>query len=287
MFPYEQVALDRAVILFDLVKDRVDPIEDHRELPLPDPPVRSIVIALDGIGSSSAGLAIANIIDWISLDTDFEVCVFSYQGFGTRHYDRRDTVRTDFDDLVQALDRYIEYYADADCIVLLGYSFGGLIVSEWLYRNRMAIFTSEPVTTDEESHSNPGTSSVRGSCLVASPIRLSTTRVYIRHSYKRAAGGQRSVSAIVEGYTAIPEEIPGIAPLMHFIAEDDGLLDASAYTFADRPLADRPAEVVVESLSDDPPTNHQNIVDAPKLRDHLAPALAGLCNAIDVPEQFV
>lgn len=274
-FPYEQLALDHVAILFDLVKDKVDPPAQHRDLPLPEPPVGNVVIALDGIGSSSAGLAIADLVDWIQADTDFDVCVFSYLGLPSRRYEPRDTVRTDFDRLVQYLDQYIARYANADCIVLLGYSFGGLIISEWLYRHRRE-FLQQQGQDAPVAGASSGIGAVRGSALITSPIRLSTTRVFYRHQFKRGQGPV-FVSALLEGYTAIPEAVPVIAPMVLFIAEDDGLLHQGAYTFRDRSLEDRPGEILLRSRGQKDPTTHFNIVIDSRLRTYLKDVLPTFC----------
>ena len=106
--------------------------------------------------------------------------------------------------------------------------------------------------------------------------RVSTTSW--RGLYRRGAGGREFVAALLDGYTAIPEEIPRIAPMIHFIAEHDGMLDLAAYTFRDRLPVDRPAEVVLRSRPDKAPTTHRNIVEDERLRVQLAPALTALCN---------
>lgn len=225
-FPYEQVPLDRAAILVNACRDSEIAGEDHDDLPLPASSAPRIAIILDGLCSSSGGLATAGLVQWIWEDTNFEVCVFSYKGISTQRYQPRDTVLAKFDDLVEYLDEYLAFYSQAECVVLVGYSFGGLIISEWLYRRADEIIRRQ--TGTGTTASDPRVSAFSGSCLIASPIRLRTTRVYYQHEVRsRTIEARRHISAILDGYTAVPEAIPVIAPLVLFRCETDGLLDDS------------------------------------------------------------
>lgn len=145
--------------------------------------------------------------------------------------------------------------------MLVGYSFGGLIVSQWLYKNKDRIIRHDPAFK-----------ALRGSCLIASPIRLRTTRVYYRLESHRTEETRGYVAALLEGYTAIPEHVPVIAPMVVFRCENDRLLDESAYTFQDLPLEDRPVE-----FPPIPNVRHQTIVSDEQLKIGLRKALLMLC----------
>lgn len=275
-FPYERVPLDRVAILVNAFKDLDYADEDHADLPLPAPSESKIAIILDGLGSSSAGLATAELADWISEDTDFEVCVFSYKGISSQRYQPRDTVRVRFDDLVEYLDTYMEFYSRAECIVLVGYSFGGLVISEWLYRRADEIIKRQSGTGTEASE--PRVAAFSGSCLIATPIRLRTTRVYYQHEVKsRTIDARTHISAILDGYTAEPEAVPVVAPMVLFRCETDGLLNDSVFSFADRHAEDQPVEMIV------PGVKHQNIVESPTLRAPFCSVMRMLCEGVTQP----
>lgn len=262
-FPYERLGLDKVAILFDKYKNEAFPNSEHSSLPLPGPESEWVVIVLDGIGSSSAGLAIQKIVEWLTRAENhhqFSVCVFSYLGRSTRTYEPRDTVHSDLGDLVAYLDDYLDYYSRAKCIVLVGYSFGGLIISEWLYKHRHELIAPAAAYT-----------AFKGSCLIASPVRLRTTRVYYRSDSPKTAETRGYISAILDNYTAIPEHVPAIAPMVLFRCDSDRLVGEGAYTFMDLPPDDRPVEKIVLD------SRHQTIIAKPELKDPLLDAISALC----------
>jgi predicted alpha/beta-fold hydrolase len=261
--PLRQVNFDQVAVVFYYHNNRVLPEARHRDLPLPDPTTRRVVILVDGIGSSSADLHVAELIEWIPVDTGFEVCVYSYAGIATRRYQPRDTVHTPFGRLVEQLDEYVSYYANAECIVLVGYSFGGLIIGEWLYSHRDEIIAG----------TRANVAGFAGSCLIASPIRLRTTMIYYEVTDPRTQDARDRISAILDGYTAEPEAVPVIAPMVVIRAKTDGLLDDRLYTFGDRPMDDRPVEIVLDEA------NHWSIPAERWLRAPLAEAIRDLCQA--------
>jgi len=263
VFPYNKISLDKVAILFDRCIENEEPLDRHTALPLPPPTTRRVAILLDGICSSSTGLSLSQPARWIEDDTicGLEVCVFNYTGISSRFYQERDTVHADFDTLVQYLDEHVDYYKNAQQLILVGYSFGGLIISEWLYRHR----------DDIQEVSN-----LRGVCFVASPIRVQGTRVHYERERLRTKEARDHVSLLIKGYTAIPEHIHRITPTIIFRCETDNVLDVAAYTFADLEVESRP---LVE-LEIDSGVNHQTIVVSRDLKRELLKVLAILSNSM-------
>lgn len=255
-FPFENIDLDRVAIVFDAHKDKeILPWEKHRALPLPPPQSSRVAILVDGLGSSSAGTYVAEITK--DLETEgFSTAVYSYGGIVTHFYQPKDTIVTEFTDHVSHLDDYVHYYRQAEDVVLVGYSFGGLVVSEWLYEQQSGVRAIK---------------NFRGSCLVASPIRLSPTRVRYRRELVQLADARLAVDRILVGYKAWPEAVPFIASMVILRCEEDGLLHNHAYTFEDLPPDDRPS--VEKTL----PYTHVDIMKQPGTRRHILESVTALC----------
>jgi len=216
-------------ILFNRYKRvAVAGIEQHC-LPLPLPSGERVAIVVDGIGSSSRQLWMRTPIRYLE-ELGFAVCVFSYRGIDTPFYEPRDTVRDNLNQLVGFLDEYVDFYRSAELIILVGYSFGGMVVSEWLSRNRSNLRDAE---------------NFRGSCLIASPIRLTASRIWYSDEPAKLKEARDRVSGVLDAYTALPETVPSVAPLTVIRSNADGMLDVSAYSFADLNGCVRPYEVTV------------------------------------------
>lgn len=225
-FPYAQIEMGKVAILFEAHLEDWRDWTEHVPLHLPPPDAEKVVIAVDGLGSSSAGLYLPLVTDYLE-ELGFQICNFSYRGIATHFYQPEDTAKSAFEDLVKHLGDYIQYFKAAQDIVLLGYSFGGLVIAEWLYRQAEAV---------------QDIPALRGSILLASPIRIRSTRIKYRRELEKTKGGRAQIANILWGYTAIPEHVPPIASLFVFRCARDGLLDSQAYSFADLPAEHRPIE---------------------------------------------
>lgn len=258
-FPVEQVDLGRAAIIVDRYMDATTPLITHTPLPLPPTDTTGrVVILVDGIGSSSVGLATREANDWLS-DDGFHTCIFSYRGLDSRFYQPQDTVRN-LSELAYLLDEYVVYYSSAESVVVVGYSFGGLVVAQWLFDRGASIVELE---------------NFDGTCLVASPIRLRMSNIHYLQDTTRHVQARERVGDILSGYTAIPEQLPLIAPLELIRSVEDGLLHDSVYTFQDRPLEDRPK-------SEHPlPFSHFEIIARPELKKPLLESVRAFCEGRD------
>src|ERR1700674_3410987 len=99
LFPYQNVDMGKASILFDQFQDtEILPWGQHVSLPFAPRESRKVVLAIDGLGSSSAGSSLESVCGWLEED-GFNVCVFSYRGIATRFYQPCDTVVQNFDTL--------------------------------------------------------------------------------------------------------------------------------------------------------------------------------------------
>jgi hypothetical protein len=241
-------------ILFNRYKSMgVDGIERHC-LSLPSPTSGRVAIVVDGIGSSSRQLWMRRPIRYLE-EMGFDVCVFSYRGIDTPYYEPRDTVRDNLNQLVGHLDDYVEYYRNAECLLLTGYSFGGMVVSEWLSRDNGSISAAD---------------NFRGSCLIASPIRLTSSRIYYSDEPEKFKDARSRVWGILDDYTSLPETVPSVAPLAVIRSDADGVLDVSAYSFADVINRVRPYEATV-------PASHLAIPECDTLEPIFKDAIQALC----------
>ncbi|MHB8577228.1 MAG: hypothetical protein ACYDCQ_18100 [Dehalococcoidia bacterium] len=106
-----------AATLFTNFADKTDPPERHTPLPLPPVTSLRVAIVVDGLGSSSAGLLLRDVVERLEAD-GFAVCVVCYRGPGTDTYDQRDVVLSSLDTLVDYLDHYVGRYRKASCLLL-------------------------------------------------------------------------------------------------------------------------------------------------------------------------
>lgn len=256
-----------------------DDNEPPDELPPdPDQDEEYVAIVVDGLGSSSAHLFVDKVIQWIEDEPHFKPCVFSYRGFGTRGYHAIDTVTVGFDFLANELDKYVYHYSKAKYLVLIGYSLGGLIVSEWIYRNRDNIYDWHTRGWDANKP-EPGNGFV-GTCFVASPLRVSSTS--IRYDRTEPQPGTRGsvargrISDIVGGYTAEPKVIPLITPMVVLRCERDTFLDDSLFTYEDLPDDERPVEIPIPDVVHDTIQRDESIT-----RGELIAAITALCEQAD------
>ncbi len=253
--PLAQVDLRRVSVLFGSVLDRPTvPLSEHVPLVIPAQDSRRVAIVVDGVGSSTAKLLVGGILPCLE-EQGFATCVFNYRGMRARFYQPADTVLTRFEALVEFLSEYIAYYRAAECLVLVGYSFGGIIVSQWLFQQGSRISDL------------PG---FRGSCLIASPIRLRPTQVHYSREHETLADARGHIQTRLAGYTALPDVVPAIASMILIRCQRDGLLAEHAYSFLDLPLEDRPIETTL-------PFGHVDIIQRAELQAPLAEAVNALC----------
>ncbi len=254
---FQPLEMGKVAILVDHFKNDERPWSQHTALPMPPSNCETAVLMVDGVGSSSAGLRVGRLVHQID-DAGFNPCVFSYRGIISHFYQPSDTVHAKFDDLVHHLDEYVEYYSHVRCLVLVGYSFGGVVVSEWLYRR------------EDSLKALPG---FKGVCLIASPVRVQATRVRYARPYERLSQARGYIQSMLDGYTTRPEQLPSITSMISIFCGHDGLLDDDAYSFDDRPLEDRPIQLRL-------PYTHDDIVRQPALGERVLEALNALCTGI-------
>lgn len=254
--PFAQVDLRRAAVLYGVVLDHPTiPLSAHTPLSLPPRDSHRVAIVVDGLGSSTAKLWVEGILPCLE-DQGVATCAFNYRGRGAQFYQPEDTVLERFDMLVERLSEYIDYYRDAQCLVLIGYSFGGIIISQWLFQQSSRV-TEIPA--------------FKGSCLIASPIRLRSTQTYYSREPEALATARGHIQTRLAGYTAIPEAVPAIASMILIRCENDGLLSSDAYSFLDLPIQQRPtAETTL-------PFGHTDIIQRPELQQPLCEAVDALC----------
>lgn len=179
---------------------------------------------------------------WIRQSKSFDICVYSYRGIEhvrsrQEHvYQPSDTVLTNLAVLTKNLDDYIRYYSGSPCIALLGYSFGGLIITNWLYARMDRLLTG-------------GIPAFKGSCLIASPIRIHPTRISYGDIQDKRAEARRMVTVLLEGYNGVGDLVTALAPMKIFRCRRDNLLGDGFYTFADLPEVSQPTggEKVIEA----------------------------------------
>lgn len=260
--PFE-VDLGRVSVLFRQFIDETRPQTDHTELPFPPLPNNGkVAILVDGLGSSSAGLYLDKVKDWLE-EEGFAVCVFSYRGMGTRTYEPRDTVRSRLPMLVRSLNDYVEHYSGVEKLALVAFSFGGIIVSEWLYERGRSINLLP---------------CFMGSCLIASPIRLQGSRVrYVWQPTKstRTEEVRGYVDRYFSGYKAVPEHVPAIASMVLLWCENDEILPKELYSFEDIPIDDLPIER--RPFEHSLPFRHMDVTQQEELREPLIESVNALC----------
>lgn len=166
----------------------------------------------------------------------FDVCEYSYQGIDCRRYTPTDTASTDLTTLVEQLNDYVQHYSQSEKVVLVGYSLGGLVASQWahLYKNDF--------------------DNVASLILVASPVRLKSDRAFCskRDEYNEAVC--LHLEEFLDQYTVNPESLHTLLPVTILRCETDELLNDCVYQFSDRPRRDRsfelpPFEKVTEGLA--------------------------------------
>lgn len=195
----------------------------HRQLKNNDKGLEKVVIVIDGLGSSTATNSTSTLVG--KLDSDvLGVCEFCYTGITVGRYERSDTVRHDLHEVVDFLDGHIRHHSQAKSIVLVGYSLGGLIASQWVHSHK------------------EDTGNVTGLCLIASPIRLKASRVAAPTNCGEYPFGCQHLDTMLSQYTTDPEALHDILPMEVFRAEVDVLLSDNVYHFNDRQTSDRPTQ---------------------------------------------
>lgn len=134
------------------MKRREPPLRKHVALSLPRPSSQRVAIVVDGLGSSSASRSTDHVAKWLE-EANWATCRYSYAGIRTHFYEAKDTLPEDFKRLAAILNDYVTYYTDADELILIGYSLGGMIIWRWLHECK--VMGSFP-------------NNVHGCCLIAS-----------------------------------------------------------------------------------------------------------------------
>ena len=163
--PFQQVRradLSGAAVLFQRYAEATDKPDSAPPLPLAPVDAARVAIVVDGVGSSSARLHCSGVVAALG-SAGFTVTVFSYSELSVEFYDPRDVVRANLDSAVERLDEYIGRYLGSECLLLIGYSFGGFVIAEWLFRQSAHL------------RDLPG---LKGVILVASPVRLNAGQIW-------------------------------------------------------------------------------------------------------------
>ena len=206
---------------------------------------KRVVLMVDGMGSSSAGLYLGRVGESIEHRFEADVCIFNYAGFDARFYYPEHTVLVPFEELLYEFERYVQRYRSAEQLVLIGYSKGGLVVREYLWR-KFQSGTLQP--------------NVVGCCLIASPISLNA----FAHLPFAALQGQDAARSSIEDLVATFSDTTGM-PFWdrHTLvcrSERDGLLPDCVYEPAPHPLMEDHAS---------PRTTHASIIAAPSTQRYL------------------
>lgn len=230
----------------DRFKNSVHSDEDHKPMLRARVHAKRVAIVLDGTGSSSARLYTNDVIECVQM-AGFKVTVFSYQGPNSHRYEPRDTLRTGLSALVDHLDKYIAEYSTAENIVLIGYSLGGLIATEWMYRYRDEIELRQ--AKHRKSQAETSNRAISGMFLLASPIRICGRGVTYSRDSPNLEGIKGCLSTILAEYTADLVGLPLNVPLVLLRCENDKVIDDSVYTFDDCETDDLLEEFPIENTS--------------------------------------
>lgn len=272
VFPYTKVPLDSlSHFVNKYLEDSTDITAQKPVNAAPAKDTQCVAILIDGMGSESGDNGyFGNLVDRIPKETGFKVCMFSYRGIDNPRYTPRDTVCTKLDDLVKHLDDYVTYYSESKCIVLIGYSLGGLIASEWLYRHRREMQRHEVLDGElSQTVTNRGIDEL---ILIASPVRMKTDRIEFNNHKAKYNDARKTLLGILAQYTAEPELLHTITPVTVLRCENDRLIPDCVITFQDRPKDSRRVEV--------PPIAgviHGSIASNTETHDKTIPRLSARC----------
>lgn len=191
-----------------------------------------VAILLDGIGSSSDYGHLDSLIARIEAESSgFEVRVFSYKGKDNPAYIPKDTVETDFYELVELLDEYVKLYSDAECVVLIGYSLGGVIATQWLHNQATMLNQSRTESNGKSAlESDLGVSEL---ILIASPVLLNPSLIDYEYTHEKYDCARSRLDSILGKYTADPTVLHEYVPLTILRCDHDGVIHNSAFKFDD------------------------------------------------------
>lgn len=257
------------------IPEGISPSGQVTDLRMAKRDAENVAIVIDGMGSEFPGGHVSILVDAIRDETEFKVRRFSYKGIEHECYTQRDTIQTPVDHLVAYLDQYVHHYSEAKRIVLIGYSLGGLIVSEWMHRRQQKIAHKE--LESSSINNEMAIRNIEAVCLVASPIRIRELPLDFPHYDCANAEPIRieardCLSTLLGELTFDPGSLHLILPLYIFRCKKDILLDDRAYKFDQEPDSGIRQEKPV------PPFTHFSIIRRPDgfaaLLDHLKSMVA-------------
>lgn len=206
--------LSQIVFLVDRCKGVVASRREHTPIVRLLDEHDGVAVLVDGFCSTTAGdgLRVRFTVQPIFEASGLKPAILCYKKRATM-YNPSDTISVSFDELVDIIDRLVRRFKSARHVILLGYSFGGLIVSEWLYEAHR-----DGVLPDN----------IAGAFYVASPIRLSGTAIRYRVGAREDA--KEAISKRVEFYRARPEVVVRIAPTVIIRCESDRVIADEMYS---------------------------------------------------------